>query len=223
MKRSSEDFKFEKLRSFKGRNKLVQSLGGKMEMNYLVDAELAKMKIDDSPGPGQYSIPSSKSGPKFSIYGKLPNKYSTQTPGPGTYILPKDRVICTKFSPPRSKPSQTDWHKLGPGTYTPVSKAFGPRWGFGQSKRSALQISESPGPGSYNIPSLTTSRAFSIYSKISEPLLSSSPGPGSYEPKPVEKTLKFSLYPKIPTKIHFSTPGPGTYTPNIAVLRNIRR
>jgi len=189
----------------------------------VVDLELAKMRIDDSPGPGQYSLPCSKSGPKYSIYGKLLKKNSSQTPGPGTYILPKDRVVCTKFSPLHSKPLMADWHKLGPGTYTPASKSFGPKWGFGRSKRSTLLISESPGPGSYNIPSLSTSRAFSIYPKIREPLLNSSPGPGSYEPKPVEKSLKFSLYPKIPTKIHFPTPGPGTYTPNIAVLRNLRR
>lgn len=226
MKKSSEGLKLEKLTKLTNRReraKLLKSLDDKFNLHKLVETELRKMKINDSPGPGQYSLPNSKSGPKFSLYGKLPEKLYTQTPGPGTYILPNDRVICAKISPPHSISFNNHWDKLGPGTYSPLTTFTSPKWGFGQSKRSTLTISESPGPGSYNIPSQASTRAFSMYPKISKPTSPSSPGPGSYEPKLLDKSLKFSLYPKIPPKLKFSTPGPGTYSPNLSVLKTLRR
>lgn len=226
MKKSNEEFKFEKLTKItdrKDRNKLVRSLGDKVSLHKLVESELRKMKINDSPGPGQYSLPNSKSGPKFSLYGKLPEKVYTHTPGPGTYIIPNDRVVCAKISPPHSTSFNNQWNNLGPGSYSPLTTFTSPKWGFGQSKRSTLNISESPGPGSYNIASQASTRAFSMYPKIPKPSSPSSPGPGTYEPRTLDTSLKFSLYPKIAPKLKFSTPGPGTYSPNLSVLNTIRR
>jgi hypothetical protein len=165
------------------------------------------------PGPGQYSLPSSQSGPKFSIYGKLQEKSFTVSPGPGTYILPRDRVICAKFSPPRVKQSLEGWEKLGPGSYTPLITSSSPKWGFGGSNRSKLNISDSPGPGSYDVPSFSLTKGFSFYPKRQERSAAKSPGPGSYEPRFIERSLKFSLYPRIAEKLTQQTPGPGAYSP----------
>lgn len=199
-------------------------VGKDSEISKSVDTSLALLKSiekklnkktlsNDSPGPGQYSLPSSQSGPKFSLYGKLREKSFTVSPGPGTYILPKDRVICAKFSPPHQKQSLEGWEKLGPGSYTPLMTRSGPKWGFGGSHRPKLQISDSPGPGSYDVPSLGQTKGFSFYPKRHERSTPKYPGPGSYEPRFVEKSLKFSLYSRITYRVKQVTPGPGAYSP----------
>jgi hypothetical protein len=208
-------------KSSKPRSNLSKSVDTSLSLFNSSEKKPNKISLTDSPGPGQYSLPSSQSGPKFSLYGKLREKSYTVSPGPGTYILPRSRVVCTKFSPVRIKPTLEGWEKLGPGTYTPLLTSTGPKWGFGGSRRSKFQTNESPGPGSYNIPSLSSTKAFSLYPKRHEPLIKKSPGPGSYEPRLLETSLKFSFYPKIPSSIKQVTPGPGTYSPHLKLQYQI--
>ena len=195
-------------------SQISESVDTSLTLFKSIEKKLNKKALSsDSPGPGQYSLPSSQSGPKFSLYGKSREKSFTVSPGPGTYILPKDRVICTKFSPPHQKQSLEGWENLGPGSYTPLMTRFGPKWGFGGSNRSKLHIPDSPGPGSYDVPGLAQTKGFSFYPKRRERSSPKYPGPGSYEPRFIEKSLKFSLHGRITYKIKQVTPGPGAYSP----------
>ena len=135
------------------------------------------------------------------------------TPGPGTYLIPRSPVPCTKISPMNTTRKIFSDEPLGPGCYFPITKNSSPRWGFGSSNRHKLAVSESPGPGSYNINNQGSTKGFSLFSRRDLYIFNKVPGPGAYNPKTLEKSLKFSLGKKIKYKIRDSIPGPGTYSP----------
>jgi hypothetical protein len=96
----------------------------------------------------------------------------------------------------------------------PISKR--PESGkFNRSKREDLfRISQTPGPGDYEISPITSGPRFSIIGKSKEQRRVS-PGPGSYTPDPLSKRVKGSRIGKSLRSdfidLSNNTPGPGRY------------
>jgi len=117
----------------------------------------ALSRIYDNPGPGSYDPANSmkKEGPALRGRSSFNVKDS---PGPGAYSpdvkqsknkAPSfgmgsegKKTICAK--PLNSNP--------GPGNYYKYGFKGGPSFGFGTSTRMSIKKNDSPGPGSYKIP-----------------------------------------------------------------------
>jgi hypothetical protein len=172
----------------------------------------ACLSLSFTPGPGEYNVRLQPSGPSFSLYGKLPTKLSPNTPGPGAYKLPVPKVTCTKFSPRPLRGLVQPLEELGPGRYSPNTKACSPMWVFSKAVRERSGVkSETPGPGTYEIRSALTTKGFSMYPKIGSPKERKSPGPGSYSPVVKDHSLKFSMAAKSRERVDLEIPGPGAY------------
>ncbi|CAI2363649.1 unnamed protein product [Moneuplotes crassus] len=113
-----------------------------------------------TPGPGNYTITSCKSGPAYGITGKRKQHKRTNTPGPGQYIPHSDSI---KTSGPRCKigteSRRGEMGKKkpvpGPGQYdNPKTKLIkaAPSFGFGTGNRENTYKKGLPGPGHYHIP-----------------------------------------------------------------------
>ena len=81
----------------------------------------AMFKVNETPGPGLYKIPTAGQGISYSI---SPRKIK---PGRASYI-----------------------ESPGPGTYSPVLSESSPRAIIGTSKREIMVKSDTPGPGTYS-------------------------------------------------------------------------
>lgn len=113
------------------------------------------LKINDQPGPGEYNISSSKSGPKITM-GTKPKASSLGDglmPGPGNYNPNSTGVYknATAFTMGAKYGSKVEDPEPGPGTYSANTelKQTGPK--IGTSKRGDVGgKSENPGPGQYS-------------------------------------------------------------------------
>ena len=113
-------------------------------------------QILDTPGPGSYDpAASTKSGPSLRGKSKI---WIKDSPGPGAYS--PDTRVAKKGAPRFSMGTQKKKtiaarplnHFPGPGTYYKSKPRTGPSFGFGSSKRMHVRSDDSPGPGSYKIP-----------------------------------------------------------------------
>ena len=106
-------------------------------------------------GPGQYQLPSTLTGPKFSMgtgeKGTKLNKDAVLNPPPGTYSLD----------------SHADKHGIS----------------FGKDTRDKTKLDGLPGPGTYAVPSTLDNKGISIKGKQEEKIPYLSPGPGAYNSK----------------------------------------
>lgn len=113
-------------------------------------------QILDTPGPGSYNPAlTAKSGPTLRGKSTMYLKYS---PGPGEYS-PEARVVKNKapqFSMGSESKKTIAAKPLnrfpGPGTYEGSKPKRNTSYGFGSSKRMEIKKDNSPGPGSYKIP-----------------------------------------------------------------------
>lgn len=100
------------------------------------------LKIHEGPGPGDYNLTNSKSGPKITIAakGKTSSLGDTLQPGPGNYNVSTEGVYkhSAAFTMGAKYGSKVEDPEPGPGAYT-YGKEFkqnGPK--MGTSKRSGL-------------------------------------------------------------------------------------
>jgi hypothetical protein len=113
-------------------------------------------QILDTPGPGQYEARlNTRSGPTL---GSKPRVHVKDSPGPGTYS-PDPRQAKRKapqfsMGSEKKKTIAGRPHNKypGPGTYYGQKPKSGPSFGFGSGKRMHVNCNDSPGPGSYKIP-----------------------------------------------------------------------
>ena len=111
--------------------------------------------INDTPGPGEYTVKPKSETPAYSMRPKTATSRGDNMPGPGQY---NPSASCTQFKWTIGK-EQKDMDfggskgKLvpGPGVYN-ISKGLGgPKWSFGTSSRGHSRKASNPGPGAYNI------------------------------------------------------------------------
>ena len=104
------------------------------------------------PGPGNYSLRSTVSGPTWG-FGSSPRStsYETSVPGPGAYSI-KPHTDHISFSmTPRRPFNQVPDKTPGPGTYTYLAAGDLPKFTISKSKRQGMALeSLSPGPGAYS-------------------------------------------------------------------------
>ena len=130
----------------------------------------------DSPSPGTYTLPScfdkEKGGPVMIKTNTLKKKIRDDIPGPGTYNPHSPlgtRSLKFSFTSRNIKEKRCD--SPPPNTYNPcfnlVTKANYKNIGFGIGDRSKTPRNDSPGPGTYELPSIFAAPATdrSCYSK----------------------------------------------------------
>jgi len=113
-----------------------------------------------TPGPGNYTITSRKSGPAYGMRGRNVTLQGTNTPGPGQY-RPRPETVRTSGPKCKIGTESRDGNLTskktvpGPGQYNnPKTKLIksSPSFGFGTGKRGNTSKQGSPGPGHYHIP-----------------------------------------------------------------------
>ena len=186
------------------------------------------LKIDESPGPGAYNIPSKfPKGLKFSIRNKLPYKFNKEqmnNPGPGTYkIMRKSQSSFYSFGM-KYKEKKID-ETPGPGRYNLRGKKDShiSSYIFGKEKRYSSLSSfekETPGPGRYNHNEDAIKIHYPQFSfgkeerKSVNKIKKDTPGPGSYDHKEYigKEGFKISISPKYEIENDNNTRvGPGKY------------
>jgi hypothetical protein len=110
--------------------------------------------VYEGPGPGEYNLCGSKSGPKITMggKGKSGSLGDTLQPGPGNYNVSTDGVYrnTAAFTMGAKYGSREEDPEPGPGAYNSGKqlKHNGPK--MGTSKRGGLEgRNEGPGPGQY--------------------------------------------------------------------------
>lgn len=136
----------------------IESKVGKEGKGVIITSRHEEKKDINQVGPGQYQMPTTLSGPKFSMgtgeKGTKLNKDAVQNPPPGTYTVEGGGV---KHSSPGVK--------------------------FGRDTRDKTKPDGLPGPGNYTIPSTMEKKGITIQGKYEEKIKEKAPGPGAYESK----------------------------------------
>ncbi|CDW79521.1 UNKNOWN [Stylonychia lemnae] len=178
---------------------------GKSLQNVTIKSRPKTAKIQQTPGPGQYSVDNrtidqdlkSQRGAstlknKSERLQSL-NRDQVQNPGPGQYdanlSVIKDRVKQTPIS------------RTGRSSIVPKEETY------------------KPGPGNYDIPHNKSVQSFKIGSKIKDSIKNTVPGPGNYDPntnavKDSIRNVKIPFHNKSMlqhSKSSILTPGPGQY------------
>ena len=185
-------------------------------------------KIKESPGPGQYNVPSKfPQGLKYSMGGKINyenNKEQKNIPGPGTYkSMYKSQSSFYSFGM-KLKDLKID-ETPGPGNYNLRKKKdlYIPSYIFGKEKRIFSQIISSnernPGPGNYKYSEDAIRLHYPHFSFGKEERKidiknRDIPGPGTYNHKEYlgKEGLKISLSPRYEIKNKtVNKLGPGQY------------
>ena len=185
-------------------------------------------KIEETPGPGTYNIPSKfPKGLKYSLGLKIPyenNKEEKYKPGPGTYkIMNKSQSSFYSFGKKLKEHVKDD--TPGPGKYNlrREKDLYIPSYIFGKEKRISSILSPfeiGPGPGNYKFSEDAIRLRYPHYSFMKEKRKSfkknnvDTPGPGTYNHKEYlgKEGLKISLSPKIILKNkNINELGPGQY------------
>lgn len=168
----------------------------------------ALFEISESPGPGQYNLPSTLYNKDFQLKGKFKEPKGQDTPGPGTYnsdLQEKKGFALLKDS--RLKPEISPTANVD--FCLPKLRNGSPSYSFGKRAKSP-KISDIPGPGSYNLPSVSEPAKITIANRIKSPEPLKTPGPGTYTVSASKNSQEFSLGLPLKSQIHLS-PGPGDY------------
>ena len=166
-------------------------------------------QISESPGPGQYLLPSTLYNNYFTIKGKPKEFPVSSNPGPGAYEVIKSPSI--KF------PVFTESRLKSPEPATIGVKLLYPKIydkGVSYSMRSrpkSTPIFEVPGPGAYYLPSVRESAKISITGRIKSPSQFNTPGPGSYTINLRKTSPEYSMGLPYKKNANFNTPGPADY------------
>lgn len=178
---------------------------------------------EKTPGPGTYIVKDWVAGPKYTMQGRDEKDRSSDVPGPGQYELSgygkvRDRspgAVMTKASRTPSRHSKSVSEIPGPGNYQPLRGSSGPKWGFGQGARLKSAASDTPAPGSYNIPEQLGRGGFTMTGREERSITETVPGPGAYTPKMRDSspTFKIGSSPRRDLVASSQVPGPGAYTP----------
>lgn len=150
---------------------------------------------DSSPGPGSYKSVGHLGGPQYSIGGRSGADDPADVPGPGAYERRGD------IPPPAwsfgSKHAEKQESNPGPGQYSPeASQRSSPGTLISQLERQSREITDSPGPGAYNIESHTSTQKYS-FSKATRTGKEEEDFRGGNVPASVPNAPKYLLPPHI--------------------------
>jgi len=184
-----------------------------------------------APSPNTYGVLSRLGeGPKHSMtYREFERKVSPK-PSPANYKpnlnnLPKDpnyscRKLCRPIYPDilnYAEHSLMKNNKVGPGTYD-SHKNFSDndKPAYSMKKRLDPNISETPGPASYDIkqtarPDAKRAAAFSMGNRIETKSTSFGPGPAAYYPKVKTSAAQYSMSSRNKKATSSTTPAPNSY------------
>ena len=176
-------------------------------------------KISDYPGPGNYQQGSTNGGPYITMKGRDDVQRGGEAPGPGEYSPQAEN-----HSPSYKVGNAVRINTLskvngpGPGSYSVNGLSKSTKWSFGRAKKDELKANLAPGPGSYETPSKTDPRAYSLGGKIAHPnakTLKNVPGPADYSPNWKNPSPQFSISKGNRSYYMYANrnPGPGTYEP----------
>ncbi|OLP96547.1 hypothetical protein AK812_SmicGene21207 [Symbiodinium microadriaticum] len=121
--------------------------------------KLETPEIDESgvPGPGQYSpVEQSPYSPKFGFGSRRKDPKPGTCPGPGQYELKSTLQGRGKGKDGKST-------EPGPGEFSPnssITSRSAPAIGFSASNRDKASVSDSPGPGQYDLATTLTGGAW---------------------------------------------------------------
>ena len=178
-----------------------------------------------NPGPGNYTLPSTKEGPTWRIGSALRILKNRNTnPGPGQYNIPSKIFNGPKYSMAikLSSLKQTRSSNVpGPGQYeiNTKNRLSSAKYTM-RSKSYIKKRNETPGPGCYNLRKekiIVPSYKFGSEKKMGFGNKNSRyvPGPGNYEYNAdilYERNPKFSFGKGLRRNLStFETPGPGQY------------
>ena len=141
------------------------------------------------PGPGKYNILSTiGKGPKPLITSRKSLTSLERSPGPADYS-PRVLNKSLQFSFPKQTESFLANVTPGPASYNPKIIAFkSPSATIGNSPRSFRQSTKNPGPGSYELKSLSSCKIVSFTKAKMMNKIELIPGPGDYNPQIAYKT-----------------------------------
>eukprot|EP00002_Diphylleia_rotans_P038108 TRINITY_DN8614_c0_g1_i1.p1 TRINITY_DN8614_c0_g1~~TRINITY_DN8614_c0_g1_i1.p1 ORF type:complete len:1771 (-),score=292.93 TRINITY_DN8614_c0_g1_i1:115-5427(-) len=181
-------------------------------------------KVNESPGPAQYDVPSSiGKGPKYSMPGRTSKPEAEDSPGPSSYqkenTRPKSPGFTLKQRPKSAFDRIAEKAKKenipGPGEYNQrlQQHVITPKMGRPPAKK---KQEITPGPGEYKEPELigVQAPAYTIGLKREEKFDSSKPGPGMYKiPSTIGQgpAAIISSASNKPPKEPEVLPGPGQY------------
>lgn len=167
----------------------------------------------DSPGPGQYEIPSTLYNKKITLGGKFKDLSTLATPGPGTYdvSLNSDLKFPQMKSPKLKQqiPLTADVELINP-----LFKTTSPSFSMRTKPRDSSPFN-GPGPGSYDPPRSTTPGKITIQGKTKLPGQFPTPGPGTYSLELSRSSPSFSLGHPYKTDNIPKIPGPGHYNVDV--------
>lgn len=173
-----------------------------------------------TPGPSDYQSNSSYfNGPKFTIASKKAKQFYSPSPGPGSYN-PSNEVSYERFPSVRIGrarrdllPTKNKESSPGPASYSvDLSSISGPKWKFNTTLRKSTERSESPGPGQYNTPSVSSGISYTISLSKKFVKRDLTPGPGAYSPRRKETSPSAILGSSMrESRNKVTTPGPGSY------------
>lgn len=182
----------------------------------------------DSPGPGQYAVPSKvgSEGKSIVMAGRYEDKKDINQVGPGQY-----KTSSTLGGPKFSMGAGEKGTKLNkdatlnppPGTYTVDANAgrhHSPSTVFGKDKRDKTRVDDMPEPGRYNVPTTMTSKGVKIQGRYEVKEHERAPPPGAYSPnmdpsKVKGGSISFGHEAKGSGYKDNKVPPPGTYNPEL--------
>eukprot|EP01018_Ginkgo_biloba_P005105 Gb_20696 [translate_table: standard] len=176
-----------------------------------------------NPGPGAYTLGSTKEGPAYTLCGKKRESGPDSRPGPGTYDA---STRCTSPTSPsyymgeRIEIKTVDPEETpGPGAYIVHVGHEGPAFSMLPRLRSGAP-NNNPGPGTYDASlkyssSSPRSPSYTLGATLSGPKQESiSPGPAKYNPQLGHTGPAYSLTGKRVAVYGSLASGPGTYEPD---------
>ena len=196
------------------------------------------------PGPGSYEAKEffGNEGKKISMGPKYNSKFDSN-PGPGQYDTKNYNSIIFKKLPDiklgkanRFLNANNAKNNPGPGRYNSIdsgisSRVKSPSWKMGTSERKPLNVSDSPGPGSYDLRTNLGDDAPQYSMRQKEKYSDNkvvSPGPGRYNSDEYNTHRRYPAW-KMGTgqrdedlrrHIREGFPGPGAYMSNDFNLQN---
>lgn len=172
-------------------------------------AKPSQSRLSDSPGPGQYEIPSTLYNKNITLKGKYKDQNGLKTPGPGAYEVQQGNDL--KFPQMKSeKLKQPAPITANVQLINPSYQISSPCYSIGTRPRDPSPFN-GPGPGAYNISANSSPGRFTIQGKTKAPKEFSTPGPGAYFLRPSNSSPAFSLgFPHRSQSVSVN-PGPGQY------------
>lgn len=113
--------------------------------------------VNESPGPGTYTVKAQPESPQFSMKLKLQSEGKREElPGPAHYSPSSSQILTRARTPVIGReaklPATLEAQQPPPGAYNISRSLAGPRFSFGRSQRSQPRQDRSPGPGQYTLP-----------------------------------------------------------------------